>query len=79
MEERLAALKGDLANAQRGTRADGAKVPPVVVDNYLSKLTENKEDKDLEIASYEGVLYDLRRKERGLLNDYRDRESGMVG
>jgi hypothetical protein len=32
------------------------------MNNYLTKLTENKEDKELEIASYEGVLYDLRRK-----------------
>ena len=79
MEERLSSLKNDLANANRGSRVEGAKVSPVIVDNYLSKLTEDKEDKDLEIASYEGVLYDLRRKERGLLNEYRERESGVVG
>ena len=72
-------MKNDLANANRGSRVEGAKVSPVIVDNYLSKLTEDKEDKDLEIASYEGVLYDLRRKERGLLNEYRERESGVVG
>ena len=47
MEERLSSLKNDLANANRGSRVEGAKVSPVIVDNYLSKLTEDKQDKDL--------------------------------
>lgn len=42
LEERINALKGDLQNAQRGTRADGATVPTAVVNNYLSKLTQDK-------------------------------------
>lgn len=42
LEERIAALKNDLAGAQRGTRADGATVPTAIVNNYLSKLTEDK-------------------------------------
>lgn len=50
--------------AQRGTKTDGTKVPVSLVNNYFNKLTENKDDKDLEIATYEGVLFDLRRKER---------------
>lgn len=54
-------------------------MPTSVMDNYFSNLTEGKEDKDLEIAGYEGMLYDLRRKERGLLNAYRDRESAILG
>jgi hypothetical protein len=37
-------------------------VPSGVVNRYYSQLTDGKEDKDLEIATYEGVLYDLRRK-----------------
>lgn len=28
---------------------------------------------------YDGILYDLRRKERQLLNAFRDKESGEVG
>jgi hypothetical protein len=54
-------------------------VPSAVVDNYFSQLTAGKEDRDLEIASYEGVLYDLRRKERELLNDFRAGESRLEG
>ena len=50
-------------------------MPTAVVNNYLTKLTDNKEDKDLEQASYEGILYDLRRKERELLVAYREGES----
>lgn len=46
LEDRISSLKKDLEVAQRGSRIkEGAKVPPAVVDNYLSKLTENKEDK----------------------------------
>lgn len=71
LEERINSLKADLEGAQRGSRVVGAKVHTSVVNNYLTKLTENKEDKELEIASYEGVLYDLRRKERELLVAYR--------
>jgi hypothetical protein len=55
-------LKNDLEHATRGSRVEGTKVSSSIVDNYYSKLTENKEDKELELASYEGVLYDLRRK-----------------
>jgi hypothetical protein len=67
-------LKKDLEGVQRGSRIkDGVKVSSAIVDNYLSKLTGEKEDKDLEIAGYEGVLYDLRRKERDLLNACRDK------
>jgi hypothetical protein len=40
-------LKGDLEGAQRGSRVEGAKVSTTVVNNYLTKLTENKEDKEL--------------------------------
>jgi len=54
-------------------------VPTTVVNNYLTKLTDNKEDKDLELASYEGILYDLRRKERELLVAYREGESAAKG
>jgi hypothetical protein len=46
LEERISALKQDLENAHRGKRThEGAKVPAQVVNNYLTKLTENKEDK----------------------------------
>lgn len=52
LEERINSLKADLEGAQRGSRIVGAKVHTSVVNNYLTKLTENKEDKELEIASY---------------------------
>ena len=64
---------------QRGSQNEGATVPTTVVNNYLSKLTEHKEDKELELASYEGILYDLRRKERELLNSYRNQETAVQG
>lgn len=54
-------------------------MPTALVNNYLSNLTAGKEDKELEIASYEGVLYDLRRKERELLVAYREQESAVMG
>jgi hypothetical protein len=71
LQERIGALKNDLEGAKHGSRVEGVKVSTSVVNNYLSKLTEGKEDKELEIASYEGVLYDLRRKERELLVAFR--------
>ena len=40
---------------------------------------EGKEDKEMEMAIYDGVLYDLRRKERELLNNYRNQEKEKVG
>lgn len=53
LEDRISSLKKDLEVAQRGSRIkEGVKVPPAVVDSYYSKLTEEKEDKDLEIAGY---------------------------
>ena len=54
-------------------------MPTAVVNNYLSKLTQDKQDKDLEMASYEGILYDLRRKERELLNAFRSGETALQG
>lgn len=79
LEERISSLKKDLESAGRGSRIAGTTVSTAVVNNYLSKLTLDKEDKELEMASYEGILYDLRRKERELLNVYRDRESAVKG
>jgi len=79
LEERLTALKKDLETAHRGSRVHGTTVPTTVVNNYLNKLTDGKQDKDLEMASYEGILYDLRRKERELLNAYRHNESAVEG
>lgn len=52
LEERINSLKADLEGAQRGSRVVGAKVHTSVMNNYFTKLTENKEDKELEIASY---------------------------
>ena len=79
LEQRISALKRDLQSAQRGSKIEGTKVPITVVNNYLTRLTDNKEDKDLELASYEGILYDLRRKERQLLVAYREGESAAKG
>ena len=50
-----------------------------MVNDYYEKMTEEKDDKELEMAAYEGMLYDLRRKERELLNNYRDNESKLRG
>ena len=33
-----------------------------MVNDYYTKMGENKDDKDLEMVAYEGMLYDLRRK-----------------
>lgn len=54
-------------------------MPVAMVNDYYEKMTEEKDDKELEMAAYEGMLYDLRRKERELLNNYRDNESKLRG
>ena len=79
LEERIGALKGEVYKARRSDQIQGMKVPTSLLDDYYSKLVEGKEDKDLELAGYESVLFDLRRKERELLNDYRNKESEAVG
>ena len=71
LQDRIASLKHDLTTVQKKGKVEGATVPTGLVNNYFNKLTQDKQDKDLEVASYEGVLYDLRRKERDLLNSYR--------
>lgn len=37
-----------------------------VVEGYFNKLSKNKENKELEEAASEGILFDLRQSERGL-------------
>ena len=79
LEDRLASLRRDLSSASRAPQLHGTSVSPAIVDNYLTKLTEDKQDKELELATYEGVLYDLRCKEKGLLNNFRAKESAIEG
>lgn len=71
LQERISSLKHDLEVRTSGNSIPSrshlqgvATVPPALLDNYLTKITADKEDKELEVAAYEGVLYDLRRKER---------------
>lgn len=73
LEERIQSLKANLEKAQSGPSkvSDGQKVPTSILNKYLTGITEGKEDKDLEMATYEAVLYDLRRNEKSLLVDYR--------
>lgn len=65
--------------ARRSSEISGFKVPTTLVNDYMNKMTDNKEDKELEMGVYEGMLYDLRRKERELLNQHREHQTKMHG
>ena len=79
LEDRILSLKKELVNTKRESDLPGTKVSPGIINEYYEKAMEGKEDKEMEMAIYDGVLYDLRRKERELLNNYRNQEKEKVG
>ena len=67
LEHRLSKLREELSRAKRGPVSTvGGSVPPQIVEDYFNRLSKNKENKELEEAASEGILYDLRSQERGM-------------